>query len=140
MKKLIIFSLIFLGILDTLYLTWEHFANITVPCPVHSPLGSYIDCGKVLHSSYATLLGVPLAMYGLLYFLFLLLIFKTKYFKYMIIFGLLFSSYLLFIQIYVLHAICLYCTLSGLINLLLFLVTWPSKLFSILRLKNSSQI
>lgn len=132
--------LIFAGILDTVYLTWEHYVNIVPPCPVHSILGSFIDCGKVLHSSYANLFGIPLSLLGLLYFIFLLVIFKTKYFKYIIIFGLLFSLYLFFIQISVLHAICLYCTLSGMINLLLFMVTWSSKFFLIVRQKSFSQI
>jgi uncharacterized membrane protein len=140
MKKFLTFSLILLGIADAIYLTWEHFSHATPACPVNTFLGSYIDCGKVLSSSYATILGLPLALYGLVYFIFLLVILKTNYFKYMVIFGLLFSCYLLFIQIYVLHAICIYCTLSGLVNLILFLVTWSSKLFSTLKLKNSSPI
>lgn len=141
-NKFLSFSLllILLGIIDTLYLTWEHYANIVPPCPAHSILGSFIDCGKVLQSSYANIFGIPLPFLGVMYFIFLLVIFKTKYFKYMTIFGLLFSLYLFFIQIYILHAICIYCTLSGVINLLLFMVTWSSKFFSIAKLKNSSRI
>lgn len=134
----IIFTLILLGIADTLYLTWEHYANIVPPCPAHSVLGSWVDCGRVLTSSYASIFGIPLALFGLGYYLFLLIF--HKYLRYIVPFGLLFSIYLLYVQIFALHAICLYCTFSGVINLLLFVITWSPKLFSMSRQKNSSTI
>jgi uncharacterized membrane protein len=135
-KKYLTSSLIVLGILDTLYLTWEHFTNITPPCPAHSFFGSFVDCGKVLHSQYATIFGIPLSLFGLGYFVTLLLTPKLR--KYLVIFGLGFSIYLLGLQIFVLHAICLYCTFSGLLNLLIFIVTWSSRLSLTLKPKNSS--
>lgn len=143
-NKFLSFSLllVLLGIADTLYLTWEHYANIVPPCPAHSVLGSWVDCGRVLTSSYSTIFNIPLALYGLGYYLFLIvsLNFFKKFLPIIVTFGLGFSLYLIYIQVFALRAICLYCTFSGVINLLLFIVTWSPKLFSMSRQKNSSTI
>ncbi len=113
-----------LGIVDAGYLSYEHLAKITPPCPVRPILQSFIDCGKVLESPYASILGIPVAVVGLAYYLFLLFtIFKLK--KYLVFItgaALLGSTYFMYIQLFVLHAICLYCTLSALLNLVIFLI------------------
>lgn len=116
------FLLILLGVLDTLYLTWEHYANIVPPCPTHPLLGTFVDCGRVLRSQYSSIFGVPLAVLGLGYYLFLLAVnfIKPKLLIFITPVALLASIYFLYLQIFVLHAICIYCTFSGLINLLLF--------------------
>ena len=122
----VILGLIILGILDTAYLTWEHYANIIPPCPAHSVLGSFVDCGRVLRSQYATVFGIPLAVIGLGYYIFLLFVtyFKPKLLFFITPFALLASVYFLYLQIFVLHTICLYCTFSGVINLLLLLLVY----------------
>lgn len=123
-KKYFIILLIFLGILDTLYLSYEHFAGIIPPCPAHSLLGSFVDCGRVLTSSYTSILGVPVALIGLFYYLALLFaVFKLKRFLiYITALALAASSYFMYLQLFVLHSLCLYCTFSALINLFLFLL------------------
>ncbi|MBI3887756.1 vitamin K epoxide reductase family protein [Candidatus Microgenomates bacterium] len=145
MKKtnwFLIFNLLLItaGIWDTVYLTYEHFANIIPPCPAHSVLGSFVDCGRVLQSSYATILGFPVALIGLGYYIFLLVIlrFKPKLMLLITPMALLASLYFLYLQLFVIKAICIYCTFSGLINLVLFILTWSTKLFSTLKQKNSS--
>lgn len=134
-SKFLTFSLlllIVLGILDTVYLTWEHFADYVPPCPTHSVLGSWVDCGRVLRSSYSVVLGIPLALYGLAYYLFLLpvVLWKPRWLIFVTPLGLIASLYLLYLQLFVLHAICLYCIFSAAINLLLLLLAFVSQINS----------
>ena len=66
MKKyvlLLLFSLF--GFFDALYLSYEHYTNQLPPCA----LGAVFDCGHVLRSEYAVILGIPLAVIGVIYYL-----------------------------------------------------------------------
>lgn len=132
MKQLIVyflFILSILGIFDAGYLAYEHFQNVIPPCTV----GSYSDCGKVLNSSYATVSGVPLAVIGVVqYAIVLLLIFavlatKKRSFMYLLLIqtkiGFLGSLYFVYLQLFVLHAICLYCMFSAAISSVLFITS-----------------
>ena len=68
MKRGILFLVIILsivGILDTAYLTFEHYANTIPRCADVA----FIDCGAVLRSTYSIVLGVPLTLIGLGYYL-----------------------------------------------------------------------
>lgn len=128
--KFILF-LILAGIFDTLYLSYEHLINFVPPCPTHSILGSFVDCGKVLSSQYAAVFGVPVAYLGLLYYLFLFIFLVRKvnlnFLFVLSFFALMASGYFVYLQLFVLHAICLYCMASAIINLLIFftLLTYP---------------
>ena len=113
-----------LGIFVAWYLTLEHYGYVILPCPAHA---SFIDCGQVLHGRYAVLFGMPLALLGLIFYIaetgialyahihnnyigkLLLSVFSAG--------GFLFSLYLLFLQIFVIRAICLYCMASAFISI-----------------------
>ena len=124
----ILFFLAVLGIADTSYLTYEHYRDTIPPCTT-SP---FIDCGQVLRSEYATLAGIPLALLGLFYYLTITLLIllinraNQKLLKNGIIIisfsGFVFSAYLMYIQFFVIGALCLYCTLSAVISAFLFLL------------------
>lgn len=123
--RLPVFILVLLGIADTIYLSYEHLANIIPPCPAHSILGSFIDCNQVLTSVYSQIYGIPLAYLGLLYYLvFLVLLFKLpkKLLLLVSALALIGSTFFVYLQLFVLHAICLYCMASAGINLLIFLL------------------
>lgn len=127
---MLILFFILLGIADTAYLSYEHATNFIPPCPAHSILGSFIDCGKVLSSSYSQFLGIPVAYLGLFYFLILLfLYFKiSKKLLFLIsIFALIASVYLVYLQFFVLHAICIYCMVSAGINFGIFFALLTEK-------------
>ncbi len=134
--KLTLAILATLGILDTFYLALEHFRNIVPPCPVQPTL--LIDCGAVLHSQYSIVFGIPLALFGLGYYLVLLtLVFlslqtkKKLYLRLLLPFslaGLGTSIALLYLQLFIIKSICLYCTASGLINLIVFLLIFFTSL------------
>ncbi|MCL5018015.1 MAG: vitamin K epoxide reductase family protein [Candidatus Parvarchaeota archaeon] len=86
--------------------------------------GIAINCYKVLNSSYDSIFGVPLDVLGAVYFIInLALIYivsfgKNKYYRRAFIalfgwrfFGLFLVPYLVFLEIFVLKAICVYCTI-----------------------------
>lgn len=140
MIALVVLSLI--GLLDSLYLTYEHFFQKLDFCPLHNWL---IDCGAVLRSPYAYLGPVPLAVIGVLHYSLLLLFtlsyFRTKQIRYLSIIliqtisGLLFTVYLLYVQAFILRVFCFYCLISAATSILLvasFFIYHRSKLHSII--------
>lgn len=93
-------------------------------CPTGSYWGIRLDCGYVLSSSYSMVFGVPLELLALVYFL------VNVGMVYVIAFGsehasqttlqVLFAwrfigvaivPYLVFVELFLLHAICVYCTI-----------------------------
>jgi uncharacterized membrane protein len=120
--QFMLLALITLGLADAAYLTWEHYANIVPPCQVGTILGRYIDCGQVLQSRYATVFGIPLALFGFGYYLLVgaILLLRRRWLLIITLAGLSASVYFFYLQYFVIGAICLYCTFSGVINLLLF--------------------
>ncbi len=83
-------------------------------------------CERVQASDYATLLGVPVAAYGVAGYVVLLGIAlyglradqvalpgATRWLAALSALGFLFSLYLLAIELFVIHAICRWCTASG---------------------------
>ncbi len=114
----------FLGLFDASYLTVSHYQGFTVPCTLTN------GCETVLTSRYAVVFGVPLALLGVGYYAVLLglLIFFILSNNTPIIRGIATISWLGFaislvligIQVFVLHAICLYCMASALFSTIIF--------------------
>lgn len=125
---LIMFALALVGVYDAGYLTIEHYKNVIPPCSV----GTFADCGRVLRSPYAIVFGIPLALYGLAHYLVLAgavaLYLRTKSPKvsYWLLVqslgGFLFSVYLMYLQLGVIDALCLYCTASAITSTVLFIL------------------
>lgn len=119
-------ALSFLGFLDATYLSAAHYTGINLVCRiVHG-------CDVVTTSKYAMVGPVPLALIGLVYYLviFLLMLgFWITYRKFLVraaLFltgaGLAISVILVYLQLGVIKAICLYCVSSAVITLLLFIL------------------
>ncbi len=63
-----------LGLGIATYLTYSHYTNPTAT-QLSCPLGGHsstIDCAAVLTSSYSKILGLPVALYGAVFFLFMI--------------------------------------------------------------------
>jgi uncharacterized membrane protein len=110
------------GLADAVYLTVEHLTGRSVRCTVTS------GCSEVLGSSYATIGGYPLALFGALaYFtafsLATLAAFGSRRAGnlFAVLVALMFATslWLLYLQAFVLHAFCQYCLLSAAITTLL---------------------
>lgn len=119
-------ALAFIGFLDATFLTIEHIMGTPVPCSIIE------GCEKVLTSTYAEIGGIPTAFFGSLYYLvvFLLaLISITREEKKhlltaskLTIVGLGASLVFVFLQLFVIKAICLYCMISALTSTTLFVL------------------
>jgi uncharacterized membrane protein len=124
--KLGIYITSIIGLIDALYLTWVKLTHRVAFC------GTYGGCETVNTSSYASILGIPIAVFGAgAYLVIIILLFlenKGQFWKEnspILVFGItlvgvLYSIYLTYIEIAVLHAICPYCVVSGIAMLVLF--------------------
>lgn len=123
--------LAFVGLSDAIYLASEYYRGSNIRCFITS------GCNQVAASKYAALFGIPLGVWGALYyalliFLILLVIDKKnnlakKTVVYLPWWGLIFSLGLTYIQAFIIGAWCSYCLLSALICLLIFILIWPLK-------------
>lgn len=116
-----------LGFADASYLSYEHLTQGDVSCPING-----VGCDKVLTSQYSEMFGIPTALFGSIYYLtvfILLILLKTKkQGKHLVLIagattvGFLFSLYMVYLQLFVLHAICPYCMGSAGSSTVLFLM------------------
>lgn len=106
----------FIGFADASYLTFKHYEGGVLPCTiVHG-------CETVTNSQYATVGAIPVALFGAFYYLFIFLLgvfyfdrqepAAARLFQFAAPFGLLASWWFLYLQIYVINALCLYCLVS----------------------------
>lgn len=119
---ILIISLI--GFADATYLTVNHYAGGPLYCP------AFQKCEKVTTSAYATIGGVPLALLGAAYYLTIFLL-TTAYLDIgrpgilgwtarLTGVGFLASVYFVYLQLFVIRAICPYCMISAAASMLLF--------------------
>lgn len=114
----------FLGFLDATYLTILHYRNAFPPCTISG-------CETVLVSKYSEILGVPISLFGSLFYLIIMafslaiLLHKRKIFAHGLFLsafsGLFVSAILFFIQLFEIKTFCQYCLLSELFSVLVFI-------------------
>jgi len=113
-----------LGFIDATYLTIQHYTQFTLPCTITH------GCDLVTKSEYSSIMGVPVALLGALYYLAIFLgvyiILETKKYDYLRFVaiattgGFLFSAWFVYLQFFVIHAICQYCMLSAITSTTMF--------------------
>ena len=122
-------SLSTIGIVVASYLTYTRYADTTIACTTGG-------CETVQSSDYAELLGIPVAVLGLVAYVFLLVTaFVTDELARLAgavvaVSGALFAAYLLFAQLFLIDAICQWCVVSDVLIGLLAVVC-------VLRLRSS---
>lgn len=112
------------GFVDAAYLTAKHYLGTPVPCSF------FTGCEQVLTSRYSLVMGIPAALLGALYYLvfFLSTIFYfdgrraviLKLLSYFSIAGFLSSAWFVYVQLFIIRAICEFCLLSAITSALLF--------------------
>lgn len=127
---LLAFSIV--GVADTSYLTVQHYLGESVTCSLDSH-GIFGGCSVVTSSKYSVVLGVPLAATGLMYYFLVLVLAafyvadgKRKFLKALAVvtgIGFLGSLYFVYLQLFVLDAICIYCMVSALASTILFITS-----------------
>ena len=112
--RVVLLALAVLGALISAYLTWTHFAGLTPVCT-----GSGEGCETVQSSRYASILGVPVALLGLIAYgglIFSTVLWRETgiYLGFLIsLVGTLFSGYLTYREIFVIGALCQWCLASA---------------------------
>jgi uncharacterized membrane protein len=127
MKKIFITLIIlsFLGFIDATYLTIVDYKHIIPPCTITH------GCEKVLFSRFARIYGIPIALFGSIYFFTSIIlnvlmiqhlknIWIKRVFMLFNFSGLITAIILLYLQFMVIRALCQYCMLTELILFLLF--------------------
>ena len=127
MKKIlsIIAGVSFIGFVDSAYLLAEHYFHLPLPCSITQ------GCEVVLTSPYAMVGPIPLAFFGVAYYLVVMFFTLYLYTEASIsrsqilalfaltIVGFLMSVVFMSIQAFLIGAICLYCALSALCTVIL---------------------
>lgn len=116
--------LAFLGLADALYLTAHHYLGFALAC------GPLSGCSTVTSSVYSVVFGIPVALFGAIYyvsmffgFLFALEYKSITYFRWVCmasVCGLLASGWFIFVMAVLLQAWCTYCLISATTSTLLF--------------------
>lgn len=118
-----------LGAIDSIYLIVLKYSHNEAMC-----LGSG-DCATVNASRFSEIGGVPVAAIGLAGFLAILAVLLLesrhpllKQYGDMLVFGMsltgvLFSAYLTYLELYVIHAICPFCVISAVLITIIFILS-----------------
>lgn len=122
----IFLALSVIGLLDASYLTAKDLMHAQVTCSIFS------GCETVLTSKYAHVGSIPTASFGIAYYLALAILSglylqlgKKGLLDLMLLLasvGLVVSIGLVYLQLFVIKSICIYCFTSALDSLMLFLV------------------
>jgi uncharacterized membrane protein len=106
------------GLAVSAYLTYEHFtASSSLACPDTG----VVNCVKVTSSVYSTVAGVPVAVLGVLFFVALVPLLTPRAWSVswrwgsrvrlaMVGLGMLAVLYLIWAELFRIHALCLWCT------------------------------
>lgn len=135
----LIILLSFIGVADTWYLAYSALTDTALSCGINVIDG----CNTVAQSEYSRLLGIPLGIYGVVFYILtfitagvLLVLPKRVLSKALLalsVIGLVFSLYFLALQVFVIKALCVYCLVSIALSLLIFAFSYRvSKRFTLL--------
>ena len=114
------------GIIDTSYLLYQHYKKKPLVCPMDH------DCSVVTESKWSKVFFVRNEILGLSFYLLILislvlsLIFSnlsSKIYLFLFLFsftGIVFSAFLVYLQIYKIRDYCFYCLISSFLTLLIF--------------------
>ena len=126
------FALAILGLAASAYLTYTHFTDSALAgCTETS---GAVNCGKVTTSPQSVVFGIPVAVLGLAFYVFLVAIMSPYAWRSArrevalarmasLVVGIGFVLYLVYAELFDIGAICLYCTSVHIITFLLFVLT-----------------
>ncbi len=117
---LVVMSLFGLGAALEVFITYYYLGQSLPYC---TP-GGFFDCTRVLSSTYSQFFGIPLELFAAAYFVvnlalvYLIAFASEKVFQRALsaifiwrFLGLMIVPYLVFIELFVIHALCIYCTM-----------------------------
>jgi len=89
------------------------------------PANGVINCGRVITSEYSNIFGVPLSVLGIIWFTAMIALSFSKSNRYLQLLvplwaaGIVFIVYLVSLELFVLHSICIYCSSVDILILLM---------------------
>lgn len=125
-SKLVLWIAVFavIGFADASFVTLKNLRGETVPCSILE------GCDTVLQSEYSRLFGQSVALWGALYYGIIILLIavflvrqRKDILKSMVLLtalGSIMSVYFIFLQFFIIKAVCLYCLVSAGSSFLLF--------------------
>lgn len=130
MRKILLMVLSLIGLFDSIYLLWEYTS------PAHPMVCMGGGCDAVRASAYSHLGGLPVPIYGVFMYAFLVLLLflypllpgtYVRITQHIVMVvagaGFLFSVYLTGIEAFVLHSWCMWCVLSALLVTAIFILS-----------------
>jgi len=116
-----------IGFVDSLYLAIAYYTGTPLSCETIN------GCNEVAQSGYSYVAGVSLPTLGIIYYAFTMLNIFLYLFKpvnytvtilaFLTTLGLLASLYFIYLQLYVIGAICIYCMISAVAATILFVIS-----------------
>jgi uncharacterized membrane protein len=118
-----------IGLIDSLYLAWLKFSGNVAAC---SGIG---NCEAVNTSKYSEFAGMPIAIFGVIGYLVVLILLSVERWKPehkdfilllefgVTLVGTIYSIYLTYVEIWILRAICPFCVLSAIAITSLLVIT-----------------
>ena len=124
------------GILLSIVLTDGHYDHVVGGRVTGCAITTYIDCDRVSSSDFATIVGIPISVFGFVFHLFLIGLLLPGFFRKLTNYGsmtmplvilltftgALVSLALAFISLVIIKALCIYCTALQIVNLAIFIV------------------
>ena len=129
-RATVIFLCCLAGFGDSIYLTLVHYTSL-VPLVCHST--GPIDCAEVVTSPESVIFGIPVAVYGLIFFFAMVIICSPPAWRRAdpllapvrlgaSTIGLGFVAYLLYTELYVIGKICIWCSVAHLMTFVIFML------------------
>ncbi len=130
--KIAILVVGFIGLADSSYLTYAHYKAHPINC--FTEVKQVNSCQLVADSIYSTVLGIPISLIGMFFYLVVIsigLISFRKDFTFLLnlllpfsAVAVLFSLRLTYLQIYVIGYLCYYCIVSAFLSCTLLAISW----------------
>jgi len=128
-RSLALMGIALAGIGVSVYVTILHYAHIA---PVCSDTGA-INCGRVLTSPQSVFLRIPVPVYGLVFFVAMLVACVPKLWHTTIwwvpwvrlgmsVVGILFALRLIYEELFVIRSLCLWCTAAHVLSFAMFVI------------------
>lgn len=115
------------GIIDSVYLSAKHYTHSDINCSI------FDGCEIVTTSVYSTILGIPVALFGVIFYISIfvlsILYLRLKNKKFLISLlglssaGFLMSIWFVYTQAFILNAFCFYCLISASLSTILFILS-----------------
>jgi len=121
LRTYLLFAVALAGLAVSGYLLWAYVSGGPIVC------GQEAACEVVRASAYASLLGVPTPLHGVVFYTLLGFgaIFRLKGpLKLLTLIGLIVSAWLTYLEMFVIEAWCRWCVVSAALTVIAFLVMW----------------